>query len=148
MTLHDLSNSPVLDEVESKMSENKAKLIRKINEVPVADFKIKMKSNNIFNMVNTSLVLGLYPDNAAEYEKIMSLYKYADNIMNLSYPFTPHITLAYYNRNGFSHSSVLKLEKIVNKLNRYSFDIEISTEKLVYQNFISMNEYKNIFNLV
>lgn len=147
MTLHDLSNSPVLDKVESKMSENKAKLVSKINKVPVADLKIKMKTNNIFNMVNTSLVLGLYPANAAEYEKLMSLYEYVDDIMNLSYPFTPHITLAYYNRNGFLHSSVLYLEKLVNKLNEQSFNIEISTEKLVYQNFMSMNEYKNIFNL-
>lgn len=99
-------------------------------------------------MVNTSIVLGLYPADEIEYKKMMKLYQLVDDIKNLPYPLTPHITLAYYNRNGFSKDLVSRLENTVNKLNENIFEIELSTEKLVYQKFTSMNDYKSVFDFV
>ena len=77
----------------------------------------------------------------------MQLYYLVDRVKTLPYPFTPHITLAYYNRNGFNENSVHQLEAVVNQLNKSSFEITLSTDKLVYQKFTSMNDYVSVFNL-
>ena len=127
--------------------ENELNVIKKSKQVSVQ--KIKMKSKYIFNMVNTSLVLGLYPVNEKEYNKLMNLYYLFDDVKKLNYPLTPHITLAYYNVNGFDVDSVDKLKNIVRELNENDsdFEIDLDVRQLFYQKFISMNEYINIINL-
>ena len=106
-----------------------------------------MKSKYIFNMVNTSLVLGLFPVNEEEYDKLMKLYSLFDEVKELSYPLTPHITLAYYNVNGFPVESAKKLESVVRELNACELEIELDVRDLYYQKFRSMNDYVNIINL-
>ena len=73
-----------------------------------------------------------------------------DDVKKLGYPLTPHITLGYYNVNGFSVTSARKLEAIVKELNttESEIQIELDTKELFYQKFVSMNEYINIFSLV
>jgi hypothetical protein len=75
------------------------------------------------------------------------IYSYVDEIKSLPYPFTPHITLAYYSHDGFSAESKRKLENIVNILNKSKLTIEIDTDRLFYQKFTNMNTYANIFKL-
>lgn len=145
MTLHDLSNSPMLEDVASELFHNELKAL-KIAE-NITPHKIKMKSKYIFNMVNTSLVMGLYPTDEEEYIKLMNLYYLFDDVKKLGYPLTPHITLGYYNVKGFSAESARKLENIVKELNvnEMEIEIELDTKELFYQKFISMNDYINIF---
>ena len=145
MTLHDLSNAPVLGEVAAELFDNELKVLELRKNVDV--YKIKMKSKCIFNMVNTSLVMGLYPVNEEEYEKLVRLYALFDEVRELSYPLTPHVTLAYYNVNGFSAESAKKLEKVVSKLNEYELEMELDVRSLHYQKFRSMNDYINIFSM-
>ena len=147
LTLHDLSNSPDLEKVAVEVFENELNVIKKSKQVSVQ--KIKMKSKYIFNMVNTSLVLGLYPVNEKEYNKLMELYYLFDDVKKLNYPLTPHITLAYYNVNGFDVDSADKLKNIVRELNENDsdFEIDLDVRQLFYQKFTSMNEYINIINL-
>ena len=106
-----------------------------------------MKSKYIFNMVNTSLVLGLYPADEDEYRGLMELYYIFDSVKELSYPLTPHITLAYYNINGFDLQAAEVLEDTVNRLNNNEFELELNVHYLYYQRFTSMNDYINIFPL-
>lgn len=146
MTLHDLNNSPVFEEVSEDMLKTEATLREKIKNSTVQKQTIRMKTKCIFNMVNTSIVLGLYPADETEYTRLMELYNIVDDIKSLPYPLTPHITLAYYNRNGFSQENCRKLESIVNRLNKDEFEITLSTDRLVYQFFSSMNNYTSIFS--
>ncbi|MBP3610814.1 MAG: hypothetical protein J6J42_10835 [Lachnospiraceae bacterium] len=147
MTLHDLSNSEQLSDISDEREQNKDRVLEKLKELPNFG-TIKMRSSYIFNMVNTSLVLGLYPVDEAEYEKLMGLYSVFDDIKQLNYPLTPHITLAYYNVNGFSAEAVKKLEKLVYKLNssetEVGLEVELHRALLCYQWFNSMNEYVDI----
>lgn len=146
VTLHDLSNSPTLRDVAEELFENELKVIERIVEIQEYK-KIKMKSKYIFNMVDTSLVLGLYPVDEGEYRKLMELYCIFDNVKKLNYPFTPHITLAYYNVNGFDLRAARILENAVSRLNNNEFEIELNIYNLYYQKFKSMNNYVNIINL-
>lgn len=145
VTLHDLSNSPELYHIAPEVFENELKVISKLNEIQPA--AIRMKTKCIFNMVGTSLVLGLYPANEEEYNKLMTLYCTFDDVKHLSYPLTPHITLGYYNFHGFSSDSARKLENIVRELNKNETELELSTNNLYYQKFTSMNNYINIINI-
>lgn len=147
MTLHDLSNSPVLSDVAEDVFKNEIELAKKVKAQPVAVQTIEMESTCIFNMVNTSLVMGLNPINENEYEKLMELYNYVDSIRGLPYPLTPHITLAYYNRNGFSYGEKLKLENVVNQMNKQPIKVKLNTASLFYQKFMSMNDYISLMKL-
>ena len=148
VTLHDLSNAPVLRDVAEELFENELKVIEKMREIPKQENeKIKMKSKYIFNMVNTSLVLGLYPADEGEYRRLMDLYFPFDAVKELSYPFTPHITLAYYSVDGFDLQSAGRLEDTVNMLNKNEMEIELNVNHLCYQKFKSMNDYIDIINL-
>lgn len=146
MTLHDLSNAPILDEVATELFTNELKVLELKKKADVC--KVKMKNKCIFNMVNTSLVMGLYPVDEQEYEKLMKLYFLFDEVKTLSYPLTPHVTLAYYNVNGFSTESATSLEAVVRELNNCELEIELDVRNLYYQKFRSMNDYINIFSLV
>lgn len=148
VTLHDLSNSTILSEVAEQVFFNELKILQLKNELQkLKPAKIKLKSTYIFNMVNTSLVLGLSPAAEKDYNAIMGLYSIIDGVKKLPYPFTPHITLAYYNANGFDATAAKSLESIVNKINA-KIDMELALTDLYYQKFTSMNDYIDVVNLL
>lgn len=149
MTLHDLSASYNLDSISSGVFQNEIKLLQIIKDNPQKPQTIKMKTNFVINMVSTSLVLALVPADEAEWDKLQTFYDLINEVKICPYPYlTPHITLAYFNYNGFDECSVQKLKEVVNEVNKESFEITLSTKKLVYQKFTSMNEYISIFNLI
>lgn len=143
VTLHDLCNSEHLRNISEDLFYNELNVISKISEARNSSDRITFRSKFIFNMVNTSLVMGLYPSDEGSYERLMALYSLFDNIKKLDYPFTPHITLAYYNVNGFDARAAVKLKSVVERLNS-SLEMEFRPEKLVYQKFTSMNDYFDI----
>lgn len=144
MTLHDLSNSPRLSDIAIELYQHQDKLKKIMEELPRIDDTIRMRTNFIINMVNTSLVLALCPINETEYGKLISYYSVIDQVKTLPYPFTPHITLAYYNKFGFGKESARKLAEFVEKLNANSFEFTLDTKDLYYQKFYSMNSFQNI----
>ena len=142
MTLHDLSNSPVLDEVAEEMERNLEEIKKRVSRF--GKRIIRMRTSVIFNMVNTSLVMGLVPSDEGEHQKLMELHGIVDEVKRAQYPLTPHITLGYYNIHGFDEGAARKLEDAVNKLNRNEkIDIILNTDRLYYQRFTSMNQYDN-----
>ncbi len=155
MTLHDLTtlhDCPSFSSAESfvdQLDNNLSKLMelksQKAFEVPGISSGIRMRTNFMINMVNTSIVLCLIPDTAEDYKKLISLYSIIDdNVLKLPYPFTPHVTLAYYNRNGFNSYSVDKLKALVTNLNTNdNFTIYLDPMNLVYQRFSSMNCFED-----
>ena len=149
MTLHDLNASDNLSEIACDVFSNEIKLLKVLEKNPVEHHKIKMKPNFIVNMVDTSIVLTLVPDDEDEWNKLQALYDMINEVRVCGYPFlTPHITLAYFNYNGFDKASSDKLKEVVTSLNeKLDIEIHLDTKKLYYQKFVSMNEYINIFSL-
>ena len=147
MTLHDLSASENLESIASEVFGNEIELLRVLKENPQQLNSIKMKTNFIINMVSTSLVLTLIPADEAEWNKLQELYELINKVKVCQYPFlTPHITLAYFNYNGFDEKSADNLKTAVHELNKNHFDITLRTNRLYYQKFISMNDYIQVFN--
>ena len=148
MTLHDLSNSPILHSIAEEMFYNELKILNICGEIR-KNMKIRMKTKYIFNMVSNSLVLGLYPADGQEYDKLMELYGVINKVKTLDYPLTCHITLAYYNVHGFQTESARKLEQLIKSWNEKICDmeIELNTSNLYYQKFVNMNQYINVIKL-
>lgn len=146
MTLHDLSASDKLENVSAEVFDNEVKLLRVLQESPQKPATIKMRTNFIINMVSTSLVLALAPADEAEWNKLQELYELINKVKVCPYPFlTPHITLAYFNYNGFDEKSADMLKAAVLELNKNHFDITLRTNRLYYQKFVSMNDYIPVF---
>lgn len=146
ITLHDLVNSENLDDVKADINQN-AKVMSAIRYCRMIPHRpIRVRTTYIINMVHTSLVLAVQPSSKSDYQHMMKLYSIFDDVIKLPYPFTPHITLAYYNVNGFDASAVKKLTWIVNKLNQgqSKFEFFVDTKNLFYQSFLSMENYINI----
>lgn len=145
LTLHDLNNAQTMAEIQEAMEGNEKNIAALLSKNdPSLSTTITMRSTVIFNMVNTSLVLGLIPINAVEYEKLMNLYGLVDTVHKLPYPLTPHITLAYFSRNGISEEKARELERIINELNKNKLTLVLDTAKLIYQRFTNMNHYHNV----
>lgn len=148
ITLHDLSNSPSLSEAAEEVFVNELRIIDAVKRANIGCEQLTMQSNNVFNMVGTSLCLGVKPKGESDYKKLMKLYSIIDEVKSLPYPFTPHITLAYYNCRAFSRESAECLTRAVNIFNKEPFEFTVSTDKLYYQKFTDMNTYVNIFPLI
>lgn len=149
MTLHDLTSSIDKSKIEHEMENNLNNLKELLKNDPICDEKIKMRTNFITDFGHINLVLALCPINEEEYKKLMQIRNIIDRVKELEYKFTPHITLAYFNRNGFDIESVNKLTSKVRKLNsKWSFDVTLDTKQIFYQRFENMNSYQNLYKFV
>ncbi len=149
MTLHDLNAMNYNSyEIMEKMFETEIVLAEKLKGNKYNVENIDMETTCVFNMVNTSLVLGLIPKSKTDYDKLMQLYMLVDSIKPLPYQFTPHITLAYYRRDEVNREKLDGIEKMINYLNKFHFDISLSTQHLYYQKFTDMNSFFDIMPFV
>ena len=105
MTLHDLVSPEMCfsnpedarqyareADVSLKRAAGIAEEIRKV----FAGRRIVMAADRIVPMVSKALVLLLKPAGEADYELLLDLYRRFDEVMQLPYPLTPHITLDYF----------------------------------------------------
>ncbi len=161
LTLHDLNNNenaylvyPFMEETEIKVRKAMSLLLRDKTV-------IHLKSTRIINMVNTSLVLCFEPETEEDCQTLMNYYELFQQIVPLSYPLTPHITLAYFNaafdsfdehfnfrKSYISKEYADKLKTVIDTLNQMeSIHLELSVFDLAYQHFSSMNHYTTKFQL-
>lgn len=149
MTLHDLNASNCSnEETLRRMFETEITLAEKLASANFKAETITMETTCVFNMVNTSLVLGLKPKSQCDYDKLMNLYMFVDDIQPLPYQLTPHITLAYYGKQGIEKSTLDSIERTINYLNKNHLDIVLSTTHLYYQKFVNMDNFFSIMPFV
>lgn len=152
MTLHDLKSgipSPELLEQIAGSEKAARPVLRAIKTNGVV--KIRMKASYLFNMGNTSMVLGLAPVDEENCERLMTLYDLfqRDESIRLPYRLTPHVTMGYYRMGSFEESSLDGLRQVIDEVNREislvrPIEVELSTEQLVYQTFTDMNHYRTV----
>ena len=139
MTLHDLVNAPEMSaELLSAMSvaENTTKAI--LNQWK-GQPPLLMKATWLFNMVNTSIVLGLTPADEDSWRRLDEMYLALESVVPLNYALTPHITMAYFKPGTWSQYDLNYLRQVLHPV---ELDVKLRFEDLCYQEFRDMNHYE------
>lgn len=103
------------------------------------DAPLRMRGTWMFNMVNTSVVLGLAPADEDSWRRLSNMYDDLEQVRFLGYAMTPHITLAYYRPGQYDQAQVARLRAALAPV---PLEFELKMEDLVIQNFQSMNCYE------
>lgn len=141
MTLHDLMNGLPEEVSQEDMKKLGDKIQNILSDLRKKPFKINLQSTWAFNMVNTSIVLGLKPCTQRDWDILTDIYRKVDEVYSLSYPFTPHVTLAYFKPGSYSGSEVEKLRYTIECLSEEKLSVTFTEKDLVYQIFEDMNSY-------
>lgn len=139
MTLHDLANGDLL----SRQEEMAAQARKCLDELRAADLPaIPMQATWTFNMVNTSIVLGLEPAVEEAWQQLSGLYLHFQQVRNLPYALTPHITMAYFRPGCYGPEQTALLR---DALGPVDLTVELQPSDLVLQNFADMNTYTTVY---
>lgn len=141
MTLHDLVNAPELtDDLKCRMLESEVKA-KSILDQWKGQPSLRMKTTWLFNMVNTSIVLGLAPADEESRRRLDEMYTTLEDVVRLGYALTPHITMAYFRPGTYSSEQVQRLSAA---LRNVELNITLDMNNLVLQEFSDMNHYKTL----
>lgn len=141
MTLHDLANGtpeqPGLRDDMHYTQAQASQILPRWKDAP----PLRMRTTWRFNMVNTSIVLGLAPVNGESWCRLDDMYMELESVVPLGYALTPHITMAYFRPGTYSPAQVQRLSTALGEVD---LEITLRMEELVLQNFSDMNHYMTI----
>lgn len=139
MTLHDLVNAPELtDDLKCRMLESEVKA-KSILDQWKGQPSLRMKTTWLFNMVNTSIVLGLAPADEDSWHRLDEMYAALESVVHLGYALTPHITMAYFRPGTLTQYDLNHLRPALHPV---ELEVTLSLEGLSYQEFRDMNHYE------
>lgn len=142
MTLHDLANGAPGPDTEGWMADTEAKarvILEQLKEASAAP--LNMKATRMFNMVSTSIVLGLAPADQGSYDRLSYMYGRLNEVVPLDYALTPHITLAYYLPGCYTRQDTARLRSALEPVH---LELRLEMKDLVLQQFSDMNHYVTI----
>lgn len=139
MTLHDLVNGAdqtvaLCQRMEETGAQAKG-LLAKWAAMP----PLKMKTTWLFQMVNTSIVLGLAPAEEETALRLDAMYSAMESILPLGYALTPHITLAYFRPGCYQPEQLQALKHFLSPID---WELSLHPGRLVHQTFSHMNHYE------
>lgn len=141
MTLHDLANGtpgqPGLDDYMRYTQETASQILPGWKDTA----PLRMKTTWLFNMVNTSIVLGLKPADEESWRRLDEMYTTLEAVVRLGYALTPHITMAYFLPGTYAPEQVQRLSTA---LRNVELEITLDMKNLVLQNFTDMNHYETV----
>ena len=100
---------------------------------------LHMKTTWLFNMVNTSIVLGLAPAEENSWHRLDEMYTALESVVPLGYALTPHITMAYFKPGTYTQYDLNCLRPALHPV---ELEVTLSPEDLSYQEFRDMNHYQ------
>ena len=143
ITLHDLQNSPM--GWPSGMPGNQKRVLTLLSAARAAlPPEVIVRSNCVFSMAGTSVVMGFEPAQDSDCRVLMSLYEAFQQIRPLGYPLTLHATLAYYRPGVYDPLECALLRDALQQLGRERREWRLRLSELHYATFDSMNHYKVI----
>lgn len=140
ITLHDLLNQAQYEPL--GLARNRQQAMLAIEEVCRQDPPtIVIRSNCLFSMVSTSIVMGFEPATKSDCAALMEMYEHFQHIVPLSYPLTLHATLAYYKPGEYDEGMLLQLRKAMQCIGREQKEWRLDLQELRYATFQSMTAY-------
>lgn len=144
ITLHDLVNGLPSPRLEEEMRSVGPLALAEVERVRAETEPVHMVSTALFNMVNTSMVLGFAPADEASCARLMGYYQRFQRVVTLHYPLTPHVTVAYFRPGRYGPEQVDRLQEAVAwAAAQPPISLALSGAELEYQCFSSMARYWN-----
>lgn len=141
MTLHDLANGTPdqagLQEYMGYTQERVSQILPGWKDAP----SLRMKTTWLFNMVNTSIVLGLKPADEESWRRLDEMYTTLEVVLHLGYALAPHITMGYFLPGTYSSEQVQRLSRA---LRNVELEITLDMKNLVLQEYFDMNHYETV----
>ena len=141
MTLHDLANGlpgqPGLQDYMRYTRERVSQILPSWKDAP----PLRMETTWLFNMVNTSIVLGLKPADEESWRRLDEMYTTLEDVVHLGYALTPHITVGYFLPGTYTPEQVQRLSLA---LRNVDMEITLDMKNLVLQEFFDMNHYETV----
>ena len=142
ITLHDLLSGKPDRDLRSRIGCIRNAALECVRQIAQAGKTVRLHSTALFNMVNTSMVLGFAPDDEESCGRLMTYYEILQKTVCLSYPLTPHVTIAYFRPGVIPAGLVENLREAVDETGQWEkIFMELPAETLEYQLFSDMNHY-------
>lgn len=142
ITLHDLLSGEPDQALRDRIDGMRCAVLTCLEKISEDGGPIRLQSTALFNMVNTSMVLGFAPADEASCTRLMTCYELLQEIVPLSYPLTPHVTIAYFRPGTICAGLVEALREAVDETaGREAIRMELSTQVVEYHLFSDMNHY-------
>lgn len=142
ITLHDLVSGAPGDELTKQISAVRDRAVEQTAWIAGGNETVRLRSTALFNMVNTSIVLGFAPADECSCARLMNWYASFQGIVRLDYPLTPHVTVAYFRPGTLAPEQVAALRTVIGQANcRGPITVELSSNAIEYQEFSDMNHY-------
>ncbi|MDE6281882.1 MAG: hypothetical protein K2M15_08890 [Oscillospiraceae bacterium] len=142
ITLHDLLSGTPAQDLSNRIARAREPALTCLKQISEKSETIRLRSTALFNMVNTSMVLGFAPADETSCARLMAYYELFQEVVPLGYPLTPHVTVAYFRPGTVTAELTEKLRQAVAEVGqREKLSLELSAETLEYQLFSDMNHY-------
>ena len=142
MTLHDLLSGTPDRALRGRIDDIRCAALERVRQIARTGETVRLHTTALFNMVNTSMVLGLAPADEESCGRLMAYYETLQEAVCLNYPLTPHVTLAYFRPGVIAAEWVEKLRDAVDEIGRREkIFLELPARTLEYQLFSDMNHY-------
>lgn len=142
ITLHDLLSGKLSQELRARMDAVRDLAAARVRRITETRETVRLHSTALFNMVNTSMVLGFAPADEESCGKLMAYYELLQEAVRLDYPLTPHVTVAYFRPGTVSAEWVKRLQEAVDEVGKWeTIAVELPAESVEYQCFSDMNHY-------
>ena len=142
ITLHDLVSGAPGDELTGQISAVRDRAVERTAWIAGGNETVCLRSTALFNMVNTSVVLGFAPADEYSCARLMDWYGSFQRIVRLDYPLTPHVTVAYFRPGTLAPEQVAALRTVIWQTNRQGpITVELASNAIEYQEFSDMDHY-------
>ncbi len=143
LTLHDLLNGTdeeALREGVHRTGEQAKAILAAQRAAHLPE--VRLTSTRAFNMVNGSVALGFAPDTEEDCAILMGMHAQYQAVVPLTYPLTPHVTLAYYKPGVYGPEMVGALAGVLADAAALpKVRLTLRAEMLHYYLFRDMNTY-------
>lgn len=142
ITLHDLVSGAPSPELEGRIRAIREQAMAAVRSIAESGETVRLHSTRLFNMVNTSMVLGFAPADEESCRRLMAYYEALQGVLHLGYPLTPHVTLGYFRPGMIGEDALSRLRRVVDLVGeRECFSVELPVSRLEYQHFSDMGRY-------
>ena len=152
ITLHDLLNGTDWQAIEGDVQRTLIHARQVVDEIRASyPWGIHVRAKCLMNMVNTSVVLVFEPEDEANCRALMEMHARLQAVVPLSYPLTPHVTLAYFRPGAIDAEQTARLQAVFDAAQTGGRIMHLDVARLNACTFTDMNHYhveqENAFDL-